>query len=280
MPLKRRTRHQDDEQAAAEHRDEAPQRAPEVQRILAMPQAAGNQAVGATLNRKVKINDLKPPTVSHKAKVPPVPDTIRDAHPDRLDDITAAAQAWVVHKDPKGEFATTLDFYKAVVKEVVGETADDGPSKRDRWTILMHAVGTAGTVTPVPWSRFKDTEATKLEEELLACPIQRSTSGSTAAHGNKHGKLPKAITTDEGKALDTLDAADQMDKTPYFEFLISGGHKKDHGGIERGIIDIEADRVWITAHYDQGSLAELVGVPGSIIADWKQKVDDYKLEFV
>ena len=71
-----------------------------------------------------------------------------------------------------------------------------------------------------------------------------------------------------------------MDKTPYFEFLISGGHKKNSGGIERGIIDIVEDRMWIIARYVKASLAELVGVPGSVVTAWKAKVASYKLEFV
>jgi hypothetical protein len=280
MPLRSRTRRQTEDERAAPARPVEPAPSNEIQRLLAMQQSAGNQAVAATLQRKVKIGDQKPPMVSHHAKVPAIPDDIQAAHPTALDAIATTARAWVVDKDLKGTYATTADFYKAVVKEVVGETVAEGPSKRDRWTILQAAVETDGAVTPVPWTRFKDTEQTLLEAELLACGIQRSTSGSTAAHGNKHGKLPKPIVTDDGKDLDTLAAADQMDKTPYFEFLISGGHKKTHGGIERAIIDIRDDRVWITAHYDKGSLAELVGVPGSVVTAWKAKVASYKLEFV
>ena len=265
MPLKSRTRRREDEREAA-RAEETPQ-APsnEIQHLLAMQQSAGNQAVAATLQRKVKIGDQKPPMVSHKAKVPAIPDDISAAHDAAALNarIAAAAQALVVHKDLKGEYATTVDFYKAVVKEVVGETAADGAVQARRAGRSSRPPSRPTAPSP----RFPGHGSTTRSRRCSrrSCWPARSRSldsgRSTAAHGNKHGKLPKPIPPDEGKELDTLAPQDQMNKTPYFEFLISGGHKKTHGGIERAIIDIKDDRVWITAHYDKGSLAELVGVP-------------------
>ena len=164
--------------------------------------------------------------------MPAVPDDIRDAYDAQvLAQIAARAQDWVVHKDLKGEYATTLDFYKAVAKEVAPGAAPEGPSKRGRWEILKAAVQTDGEITAVPWTRFNDTEAPLLEAELLNCPVQIAGSGrSTAAHGNKHGKLPKPVALVDGKTIDHLEPKAQMDKTPYFEFLISGGHKKTRAG--------------------------------------------------
>ena len=187
MPLKTGKRRREDEHEPV--RTEEPAPPTEVQRVLAMQRTTGNQAVAAMLQRKVKIGDQKPPTVSHKAKVPAVPDEIRDAYDaEVLAEITARAQEWVVHKDLKGDYATTLYFNKAVAKEVAPGGAPEGPSKRGRWEILKAAVQTDGKITAVPWTRFNDTEAPALEAELLKCPVQIAGSGrSTAAHGNKHG---------------------------------------------------------------------------------------------
>src|SRR5688572_14626763 len=125
MPVRTGKRRREDEQEAV--RTEEPAPPTEVQRVLAMQRSSGNQAVAAMLQRKVKIGDQKPPTVSHKAKVPAVPDEIRDAYDaEVLAQITARAQEWVVHKDLKGDYATTLDFYKAVAKEVAPGGAPEG----------------------------------------------------------------------------------------------------------------------------------------------------------
>ncbi len=281
MPLTSRSRRREDEREHEEpaRRDEAPP-ADDLQRILALQRTAGNHAVARTLARKVKIEDQKPPTISHKAKLPAIPNSIVQNYGPVLQQIRTRAEAMASHKELQGTYDTALAFYQAIADEIQPPAANAGPSKKGRWELLQEAVETDGTITPVPWTRFSQAEATLLEAELLACPVQVAGNGkSTAAHANKHGKLPKPSLLPNGEFIDTLDAKDQMDKTDYFEMLISGGHKKNHGGIERAIIDIVAGRVWITAHYDTGSLAELTGFPGSIVPNWRQKIAVYKAGF-
>ena len=73
--------------------------------------------------------------------------------------------------------------------------------------------------------------------------------------------------------MSELPYGKQANYTPYIEFLIAG-HKQENG-IERGILDREAGLIYVTAHYDVGSIAWLSGAPGSLITNWSEKAKKY-----
>ena len=190
----------------------------------------------------------------------------------------ALANTWAGDKVEEGRtFETDAAFWQAVANKVTPRAAATGPARRPRWDILKDAVETDGTVTDVPWRTFMPEEQTALLTELEACPVQVASGGgtSTACHGNKHGKLPKRVPQVNGKDLDQLPPSQQVDNTPYFEFLVAGGQKKK-SGIERGILDEADGLVYLTAHYDVGSIVVLSGVPGSLVANWRAKVVAYR----
>ncbi len=232
----------------------------------------------ATLQRKVRIG-AKGKWIANRRLLPAIPPAITDAYDAAaIAEIQTLANTWAGDKETSGrEFASDVAFYQAVADSIARQSAaavvpaDD----RQRWDILKEAVITNGKVTEVPWTTFNAKEAPLLLAELLGCPVQVAGSGtSTACHSNQHGKLPKRVPKINGKALDTLPKGEQANHTPYFEFLVSIGQKKK-SGIERGILDEVDGLVYVTAHYDKGSIAWLSGVPQELVTDWQTTVAAY-----
>ena len=222
----------------------------DVQRILAMQRTAGNQAVGAELQRmraamlqrKVKIAapGTKADWLAHKSKTPPVPTGFQVPPHTTSEKLFAEAQRWVGDKvTDRREFATDVAFYQAVAASLAPPTTPgSAPVDDRRWAILGRAAKKSGKVTKVPWSTFNSVEAPLLLEELLASTVQVAANAgrSTACHGNVHGKLPKKVGPFGQKTLDQLTAAEQVDKTPYFEMLVAG--QGSESGITLSLIHI------------------------------------------
>jgi hypothetical protein len=266
-PRRRPPRHEDERDAAA--RTGAQRPAEEVDRVLALQRAAGNHAVGAelqrmrsaTLQRKVKVakSTLTEPPIVSKAILKEFPHLNAKA-------LREEATKWIADKtnDKTREFTDADLFYRAVAKTLAVAAA---PSEDQRWTVLGKAAKKSGKVTEVKWSTFNTVEAPQLLAELQACTIQLSSNpDTTAAHGNAHGKLPKKGLGDK---LHKLSHGDQCDKTPYYEFLVTG---QPASGITRGVFDKDARLVYLTAHYDQGSFVLLSGAPAGLLNDWGVKV--------
>jgi hypothetical protein len=265
MPLEGRSRRRsqrshDAREPLARSGEERP--ADDVQLVLALQRMAGNQAVArsATLHRKVKIGKT---TLTAAPAVPPV--VLKESGL-KAAALKAEATKWVNDKvtDKSRTFTDDEHFYRTVAKSVASASA---ASEDARWTILGKAAKKNGKVTEVKWSTFNSVEGPLLLAELTACTIQLSSnSDTTAAHGNAHGKLPKKGL---GENLKKLSAGDQCDKTPYFEFLVAG---QSASGITRGVFDKDDGRVYLTAHYDEGSFVWLTGAPAALVADWNTKV--------
>jgi hypothetical protein len=145
------------------------------------------------------------------------------------------------------------------------------------WGTLAHAVTVNGNITEVDWTSFEVNAAQALEDELCRCPVQIASNGTTTAyHGNAHKKLPKPVVVPENRPLHEVPKDQQHLYTDYIEFTIAGGHKNKHNGIERGILDRQTGAIFITAHYDKGSIVLLKNAPNSIVADWRAKADAYQ----
>ncbi len=241
--------------------------------VLALQRSAGNAAVANVLQRKVKIGKG---WIQHKSKTPAVPAGIPTQFPAfTAEQLKAEADKWVGDAIKDGrEFNDDTAFYTAVARSLVPAAAQVQTDDRGRWGILEEAVKTQGNVTAVPWTTFNAKEAPLLEDELLACTVQLSGNDKTSAcHGNTHGKLPTRVVVPGGKALDQIPKSQQPNHTPYIEFLVRG--QKTKSGIERGILDRNSGKVYLTAHYTKGSFVELVEVPGSVVADWQLKANQY-----
>ncbi|WP_028067648.1 hypothetical protein [Solirubrobacter soli] len=262
MAVRHKSRRREDEHAA---RLEEERSADAGGRVLALQRTAGNHAVGAMLQRTVKVNKslLKAP--------PPVTPAIKKALPGvDAKALTAEARNWIGDnkKGKEREFDSDLELYQAIAKTLAAAAA---PRDENRWTILGQAVKKKGDVTTVKWATFSAPEAQALEAELSACTIQLSSNpDTTAAHGNSHGKLPKPGL---GDGLKKFSKGEQVDKTPYFEFLVSG---QSATGITRGIYDYESNLVYLTAHYDKGSFVLLSGAPAALATNWRAKVTEFK----
>ena len=213
--------------------------------------------------------------VSHKAKVPAVPDrsatpTTRRCCPDHGPRTGAGGP-----QGPEGRARHDARLLQGRRERGRARGRAGGSVQAHALGILKAAVQTDGAITAVPWTRFSDTEATTLEAGCWPARCRSQAAAARAAHANKHASC-QAGAARRGQGDRHARAEGPDGQEPYFEFLIAGGHKKNSGGIERGIIDIDDDRVFITAHYDKGSLAELVGVPDAVVDDWKEKVVAYK----
>jgi hypothetical protein len=244
---------------------------------LALQRTAGNQAVGALLHRKVKIGTRWLAT-NASGQLPAIPAELSNGlEPWVADQVRARAEAMRTDAVTENRtFANATALYQPLFAQVLGPTPDQDvkPSGRDAWSTLFKAVKQSGQVTEVPWTSMKPEDAAGLRDELLACPIQRSSNTrTTACHGNTHHKLPKRVTVPGGRALDELPAHEQPAHTPYYEFLIKG--HKTTTGIERGILDRDSGHIYISAHYTEGSFAWLSGAPAEIAADWGAKVVEY-----
>jgi hypothetical protein len=175
----------------------------------------------------------------------------------------------------EGRFPSAEAFYRRMVSYVVRRgTAAPAPTNAAAWTVLGEAVTKNGQVTEVKWSNFNPTEANSLQAELENCQVQiSSNTKTTACHVNAHGKLPKKVAGPNGELVSDLEAHEQPKYTPYVEFLVTG-HKSENG-IERGILDLASGLVYLTAHYDTGSIAWLSGAPGALVSNWSQKARGY-----
>lgn len=221
--------------------------------------------------------------------LPAVPDTIKSRYQDHV--IDAARTAAESMRDDNvrtgRDFADATALYQPLITNYLtvgsadGNAAPPSTTKTDNaWGALAAGVVKSGAVTVVQWSSFSDDAANNLEAELCECPVQRVSTGRTTAwHGNAHRKLPKKVAGPGGEPLDQVAKDQQHLYTDYVEFTIAGGHKNKHNGIERGILDRITGQIYITAHYDRGSIVWLTGAPNSVVTDWRGKADDYEAEF-
>jgi hypothetical protein len=249
----------------------------QAQLLLSLQQGAGNRAVSGLLQRKVKVGAATSAWLA-KGRLPPIPPAIAGLYqPYVIREVETLAETMRADAVTVGRvFATADAFYQPLFDQVVsaGHTAGttDG---RPAWTLLKLAVEKQGNLTEVPWSTFSGTEATQLESDLAACPVQVSdNSKTTACHGNVHGKLPKKVVVPGGGLLADKPQHEQYPLTPYIEFLIAGGQKKATG-IERGILDKDSGQIYVTAHYTQGSFAWLSGAPATLVGNWQAKAQRY-----
>jgi hypothetical protein len=244
--------------------------------LLSLQQAAGNQAVSNLLHRKVRIAPSTGwATRTGQHALPQMPARfLAQYQPNVIDQVNALAAKWR-DDDVEGTFASADDFYRKLFNHVVIRgTAAVAPTNYGCWKVLGDAVAAEGNLTEVKWSNLNATEAGKLLNELQQCQVQISGNVSTTAcHANAHGKLPKRVAGPNGELVSDLPARDQPRYTPYIEFLITG-HKTENG-IERGILDRVSGLVYVTAHYDVGSIAWLSGVPGALVSNWSRKAKDY-----
>ena len=245
--------------------------------LRSLQQGAGNRAVAGLLQRKVKIGAATSPWIA-KGKLPAIPPAIAGLYqPYVIKQVETLAEQMRADAVTAGrEFATADLFYQPLFDQVVTTgTAAGAVDKRPAWTLLKAAVEKQGNVTEVPWTTFSATEATKLEGDLAACPVQVSDNPrTTACHGNVHGKLPKKVVVPGGGLLSDKPQHEQFDPTPYIEFLIAGG-QKGITGIERGILDKDAGLIYVTAHYTRGSFVWLSGAPATLVANWQAKAARY-----
>jgi hypothetical protein len=227
------------------------------------------------MQRKVKFGTK--PWLKKNAKLPEIPGAVSQRYQAYvLEKVRALASAWRDDAEENGRaFDTPEAFYQALADMVITQgQADAKATGGDPWPKLKAAVDTAGNLTEVPWASFGDDAKVSLQAKLLECEVQvSSNTDTTACHANKHQKLPKKVVAPDGKELDELSTDQQPDYTPYIEFLLSG--QKKATGIERGILDRDAGQIYLTAHYDQGSIAWLSGAPQVIVDDWREKARVY-----
>jgi hypothetical protein len=245
--------------------------------LLALQRTAGNQAVGRSLQRKVKLGTK--PWLKKNAALPAIAPAIKDRYePYVVAQVETIARQWRDDEvaTPARSFATADALYQAVFDHVISTGKPGVASNANRWNKLKAGVETEGKVTEVPWASFGAVEGPALDADLAACGVQISgNTGTTACHGNTHHKLPKKINVPGGGLLSALPPNQQPAHTDYIEFLIPG-HKKETG-IERGILDRAAGQIYVTAHYDVGSFVWLSGAPGGLVANWQAKAAAYIL---
>jgi hypothetical protein len=238
-----------------------------------------SQGCPAPLRRVISIDKKKVPP---KGKLPTKPKGVVDQK--LLPAVTELATTW--QRDGEDHsFATTEEFYQALVKAVTNK--DDGKTPKQNegekarhakgkapWPTIIHASTVEGKVESVDWSSFDTDGADALLTELLEATVQiSSNTETTACHGNAHRKLPKPVDEALQKPLASMPEYKQPDHTDYIELLIRG-HKKE-SGIERGIIDRKDGSLYLTAHYDKGSFVQLINAPGNLVADWQGKAEKY-----
>jgi hypothetical protein len=242
--------------------------------VMTLQRSAGNQAVAGVLQRKVALGTK--PWLKANAKLPDVPDAVKAAYQDYvIEQAVTLARTWrddnVATANRK--FATPEALYTAACNAIV--TAGGAPTRVGaRWGALKAAVDKPGNITDLPWASFSAGEAAALESELAACKVQLSGNpDTTACHANAHGKLPKKVSGPNGENVADLPKKQQPAHTPYVEFLIP--EKKNETGIERGILDRASGQIYVTAHYDVGSIVWLSGAPANLVANWTAKAQTY-----
>jgi hypothetical protein len=267
-PAGQRERELGDERARPE-----PAEAPPVALLRSLQQAAGNQAVGRALQRKVKIAP-KTAWTKKDGALPAMPDRFKAKYqPYAVEKAEALARVWRDDEIEDGRaFASVEEFWRAVFHSVITEgTADTEEQPAPAWSRLAAAVKQEGKLTELPWASLEPKSARALVAELQHLPVQASSNPkSTAFHANAHQKLPKKVNVPDGKELRDLPPDQQVKLTPYVEILIPG-HKNDPSEIERGIIDVWDKQVYLTAHYDKGSFVWLSGAPDALVNPWRMK---------
>lgn len=248
--------------------------APRPADLLALQRAVGNHGV----QRKVKLDGKT--WLKTYAKLPAIPAAMAERYENYVvEQVTALAATW---RDDEGvtnrTFASADAFYQTLFDRVVTQGQPTQATTGDRWKHLKSAVEKAGSLTEVAWAAFSAAEAALLAAELMACEVQVSSNPSTTAcHGNTHHKLPKKVAAHDQAgdpaALADLPPAEQPDQTPYIEFLVAG-HKSETG-IERGILDKDSGLIYLTAHYDKGSIVWLSGAPAALVGNWQAKALTY-----
>jgi hypothetical protein len=255
-----------------QQRPEAPE-APPVALVRSLQQAAGNQAVGRALRRKVKIAPKKA-WAKTLEPLPAMPARFNDKYqPYVVVKADALAKAWREDEvEEDRSFASADEFWTAVFGSVITEgTADATQQSAAAWDRLTQAVKQPGDVTELPWASLEPKSARALLAELQHLPVQASSNPkATPFHANEHQKLPKKVNVPPGKELRQLPLDQQIKLTPYVEILIPD-HKSDASEIERGIIDVWSKQVYLTAHYDKGSFVWLSGAPDALVNPWRMK---------
>ena len=211
------------------------------------------------------------------AVLPKIPDAIAERYEVYVvEQVTALAKMWRDDTEEANRtFATADVFYQALFDRVITQGKPPQGTTGNRWNHLKNAVQQGGSLTEVSWAAFSAPLAATLEADLMNCRVQTSSNpNTTACHGNAHHKLPKKVVApNESGLLADLPAAQQPDHTPYIEFLVEG-HKKETG-IERGILDKDSGQIYLTAHYDKGSIVWLSGAPATLVGDWQAKALTY-----
>jgi hypothetical protein len=244
--------------------------------LLSLQGSAGNQAVSNLVQRRVMIAPSTAwATRTGRNALPPMPDHfVAEYQPYVIEQVNALAAQWRDDQN-EGRFASADDFYRRLFNHVVRRgTAPAAPTNASAWNVLGDAVTRDGQVTEVKWSNFNPAVAGNLQTELENCKVQLSSNpATTACHANAHGKLPKKVAGPNGELVSELKPSEQPKYTPYVEFLVTG-HKSENG-IERGILDRVSGLIYLTAHYDVGSIAWLSGAPGGLVSNWSQKARTY-----